>query len=280
MSTILVAVDFSNTSIHALEYSILLANKLKTDIILVWVDKISPVESLYPDTSNENRSEAIKRFEEITKSYQKRMGKGLKMEYKLRKGKIYHEVDNLARNLNSEFIIAGTHGISGFEEFWIGSNAFKIVMYATCPVITVRHDYEIKKGVHKILVPIDSSPETIQKLPGVVQIARLFKSEVHLVATHSSHLKSIQRLAEKYIQQATSYLFANDIAFIEDSIVSNDLTRAVIAYATDVDVDLIAIMTEQENYANILLGPQAQQLINQSSVPVLSIHPKENFCLL
>ena len=34
-------------------------------------------------------------------------------------------------------IITGSHGISGFEEYWIGSNAFKIVTYATCPVVTV-----------------------------------------------------------------------------------------------------------------------------------------------
>jgi nucleotide-binding universal stress UspA family protein len=207
------------------------------------------------------------------------MGKDLKMEYRLRKGKIYHEVDILAKNAGAGLIITGSHGISGFEEFWIGSNAFKIVTYATCPVITVRHDYPIHKSIQRIMVPIDSSAETIQKLPYVVRLARLFKSEVHVVGTHSSHLNSIQRLAEKYVQQATSYLFSNDIKCIEDNIVSTDNTKAVLQYAKDVKADLIAIMTEQETPANILLGPHAQQLINQAMVPVLSVHPQEHFCL-
>ncbi|MBN1199535.1 MAG: universal stress protein [Bacteroidales bacterium] len=279
MQAIVVAIDFSNISLHALEYTIPLANKFKADILMVWVDKISPTESLYPDTSNQNRLEAIKRFEEVIKQYSKRMGKGLKLEYKLKKGKVYHEIDHLARSEGAGLIIAGTHGISGFEEYWIGSNAYKIVTYSSSPVIVVRHDYPIKKSIHRILAPIDSSSETIQKLPYIVTLAKLFKSEVHVLATHSSHLTSIQRLAEKYVQQATSYLFANEVPFVEDSIVSNDLTKATLQYATDVGMDLISIMTEQETPSNALLGLRAQQIISQSPMPVLSIHPQENFCL-
>jgi len=279
MEAIVVAIDFSNISLHALEYTIPLANKFKSDILMIWVDKISPTESLYPDTSRQNRSEAKKRFEEIIKIYSKRMGKGLKMIYKLKKGKIYHEIDHLAQQEGAGLIIAGTHGISGFEEYWIGSNAFRIVTYTSSPVIVVRHDYPIKKSISRIIAPIDSSEETIQKLPYVATLAKMFKSEVHVVATHSSELKSIQRLAEKYIQQATSYLFANEVHFVEDSIVSNDITKGMLQYAKNVDADLIAIMTEQETVSSALLGLQAQQVISLSHVPVFCIHPQENFVL-
>jgi len=279
MQAIVVAIDFSNISLHALEYTIPLANKFKANILMVWVDKISPTESLYPDTSNQNRLEAKKRFEEIIKMYHKRMGKGLKLDYKLRRGKVFHEIDTLARQEGAGLIIAGTHGISGFEEFWIGSNAYKIVTYASAPVIVVRHDFPFHKGISRILVPIDSSAETIQKLPYVVRLATMFRSEVHILATHSSYLKSIQRLAEKYIQQATSYLFASEISFVEDSVISNDITKSTLQYAVNVDADLIVIMTEQETPSNALLGLHAQQLISQSPMPVLSIHPQENFVL-
>jgi nucleotide-binding universal stress UspA family protein len=279
MQPIVVAVDFSTTSIHAIEYAIPLANKLKCDIILVWVDKISSNESLYPDTSTENRNEAKKRFEEIIKQYSRKMGKGLKVEYKLRKGKVFHEVDTLARTLGAMLVIAGTHGVSGFEEFWIGSNAFRIVTYASCPVITVRHDFPIMKNIDRIIVPVDGSAETIQKLPFIAKLATLFKSEVHVVATHSSHLSSIQRIAEKYVQLSMNYLQTREISCIQDSMVSNDITKALLQYAVNVDAHLISIMTEQETPVNILLGAQAQQMINQSPIPIISIHPVEHFCL-
>jgi len=119
---------------------------------MVWVDKIAATEGIYSDTSNENRNEAKKRFEELIHKYHKDISKEIKLEYKLRKGKIYHELDGLARITGALMIVTGAHGISGFEEYWIGSNAFKIVTYSNCPVITVRHDFPEGKGIDRILV--------------------------------------------------------------------------------------------------------------------------------
>jgi len=279
MQPIIVAVDFSNTSIHALEYSIPLANKLKSDIIMVWVDKIAATEGIYSDTSNENRNEAKKRFEEMIRHYQKQVSKDIKLHYKLKKGKIYHELDGLARAIGALMIVTGAHGISGYEEFWIGSNAFKIVTYSTCPVITVRHDFAEGKNIEKILVPIDSSSETLQKLPFVEKLAGVFGSEVYLIATHYSQLKSVQRIAENLADQAAKYLEKHNVKLVRDKIISNDITKITIDYALNIGADMISIMTEQETPANILLGPHAQQLVNQSPVPILSIHHVEHFCL-
>ena len=246
---------------------------------MIWVDKLISTEAIYPDTSNENRNEAKKRFDELIDHYSKTLTQGIKIEYKLRKGKIYHEVDTLAKTLGASMIVAGAHGNSGYEEFWIGSNAFKIVTYASYPIITIRNDYPVHDGIDKILVPIDSSLETLQKLPIIAKFATLFNSEVHLVATHGTHLKSVQKIAMKYAERAEHYLQKNNVNSSTDEIVSNDITKAVIAYATQLNVDLIGIMTEKETPANILLGPHAQQLINQSPIPVLSLHPQEHFCL-
>jgi len=279
MQPIVVAVDFSNTSINALEYSIPLANRLKSDIVMVWVDKIASTEGIYSDASNENRKEAKKRFEELIRQYHKEVSKEIKLEYKLRKGKIYHELDGLARAIAAMMIVTGAHGISGFEEYWIGSNAFKIVTYATCPVITVRHDFPQGNNIDRILVPVDSSSETLQKFPFIANLAEMFSSEVHIVATHYSQLKSIQRIAENYADQAARYLEKRNLKLVRDKIISNDITKMTIDYALNMDADLISIMTEQETPANVLLGPHAQQMVNQSPVPILSIHPMEHFCL-
>ncbi len=280
MQPVLVAVDFSNTSIHAVEYAIAMANKMRSDVLLIWVDKVITQESVYPDTSNENRNEAKKRFDELLSQFSQKLDKGLTMDYKLKKGRIYREVDNLARQTEAGLIVTGAHGISGYEEYWIGSNAYKIVTYTTCPVITVRHDFLIPETIERILVPMDGSIETLHKIPFIVTLAKLFDSEVHIVTTHNSHLKSIQRITEKIAQTSIDYILKHKVRVVEDSIVSNDLTKAVLAYATNVSADLIAIMTEQETPVNIHLGAQAQQLINQSPIPVLSIHPIEKFTLI
>jgi nucleotide-binding universal stress UspA family protein len=279
MRPIVVGVDFSSSSLHAIEYSIPIANKLESDILLVWVDKYTASESIYPDTSSETRNEAKKRFGELIFQHKKELAPGIKMEYKLRKGKVYHELEILAKSVSALMIIAGSHGLSGYEEYLIGSNAFKIVTYASCPVITVKFDFPIHTNIDKILVPIDSAMETLQKLPFVAKLAKIFNSEVHVVATHYSNLKSIQRIAGKYGLQAVGYLKEHKIPTIYDDIVSEDISKGILNYAKAIGADVIAIMTDQDNPANILLGPHSQQLINQSPKPVLSMHAQEHFCL-
>mgnify|MGYP000974535028 CR=1 FL=1 len=65
-----------------------------------------------------------------------------------------------------------------------------------------------------------------------------------------------------------------------ETIEADNITNATIKYAQKVNASLIAIMTEQETTAsNILLGPYAQQMVNHSPIPVLSIQPKEIYSI-
>lgn len=279
MQPIVIAIDFSNTSLHALDYAISMSNRIGTNLHLIWVDKISMQESVYPDLSYESKNEIKKRFDELISQYKGKLNKGLSLEYKLRKGKVYREIDNYARSVDAGLIIAGTHGISGYEEYWIGSNAYKIVSFTSIPVITVRHDYPVDRSISRILALMDGSNETIQKIPYTAKLARLFDAEVILLTTHNNNLKSIQRIAEKFSLMASNYLKDNNIKVTEDSFVSSNLTKSALEYTVSCGADLISIMTEQETPVNVHIGAQAQQLISQSPVPVLSVTPVEKFSL-
>jgi nucleotide-binding universal stress UspA family protein len=57
---------------------------------------------------------------------------------------------------------------------------------------------------------------------------------------------------------------------------SDNVTKTTIEYSGNVKADLIAIMTEQETTtANLFLGPYAQQMVNHSPIPILSVRSKE-----
>ncbi|MBM3404523.1 MAG: universal stress protein [Bacteroidetes bacterium] len=121
MKPILVAIDFSSTSIHALEYAIMIANKINTNVIMTWVDKEITQNHIYSDTSGQNRVEALRRFRELSQKYGSSLNASLTFDCKLRKGKVYQEIVSQARNSDACMIITGSHGASGFEELMIGS---------------------------------------------------------------------------------------------------------------------------------------------------------------
>jgi nucleotide-binding universal stress UspA family protein len=276
MKQILVGVDFSKNSIHALEYAIQFANKVGADITLLWVNNTATSEYIFDETLIEIKKEKKSNLEKLIDQYQGQLAPG-KMSYKLRKGKVHLEVASQAKQINADLIVAGTHGVSGFEEYWIGSNAYRIVTHAPCPVITIRFDFPFgKNAIRRILLPIDSSQETKQKLPVTLQIARSYKAEIHVLAMYSTSVKAIQRRVDNHANQVKEILDREGIPCVMAGVEADNLTNATLNYAQESKADLIAIMTEQENTtANIFLGPFAQQLINHSAIPILSLRSKE-----
>jgi len=275
MKQILVGIDFSKNSIHALEYAIQFANKVEANITLLWVNNTASSEYIFDDTLIEIKKEKRLNLEKLIEQYQKKLSPG-KLSFKLRKGKVHLEVATQAKQINADLIVAGTHGVSGFEEYWIGSNAYRIVTHAPCPVITIRYDFPFKDKINKILLPIDSSQETKQKLPVTIKIAKNYNADIHVLAMYSTPIKSLQRRVDNHAIQVKEILNKEGINCVISSVEADSLTNATLNYAQENNADLIAIMTEQETTtANIFLGPFAQQLINHSAIPILSLRSKE-----
>jgi len=275
MKQLLVGVDFSKNSIHALEYAIQFANKVGANITLLWVNNTATSEYVFDETLLEIKKEKRINLEKLIEQYKDQLSPG-KMSFKLRKGKVHLEVAAQAKQVNADLIVTGTHGVSGFEEYWIGSNAYRIVTHAPCPVITIRYDFPFKDKINKIILPIDSSQETKQKLPITINIAKVNEAEIHILAMYSTSVKSLQRRVDNNANQVKELLNKEGIKCINASVEADSLTNATINYAKENDADMIAIMTEQETTtANIFLGPFAQQLINHSAIPILSLRSKE-----
>lgn len=271
---IIVGMDFSEGSEYALNYAVNVANKLMANILLVWVEKEKSSSSLYQGGAHDPRLEVKKRFEELIEKRKESLTGG-KFMYKIRTGKIHKEIANQAKYHDAYLVLAGTHGTSGFEEFWIGSSAYKIVTSCPCPVITLRYGESADRKVKRIVLPIDSTRQTRQKSPFTMKLASLFDAEVMILGLYSSMGTAVKMLVNGYIEQTAKYMAENGVRYQVDKRDAGNLTDTTIEYAREVDADLITIMTEQETTtANLLLGPFAQQMVNHSPVPVLSIRPR------
>jgi nucleotide-binding universal stress UspA family protein len=278
MKNILVAIDFSKGSVHAYRYALKLAELLNSNISMIWVDNETGIGSGLSLDDNEYRNEAIKSFNDLISTYA--AGFSGDINYKLRRGKVYQEVANMARMTDADLVVAGTHGVTGFEQYWIGSNAYRIVSYAPCPVITVRFDFDFDSNISNVVLPIDATPDTRQKVPFACGMVKELGAKLHILGLHSTMLKSLQRKTTSNVEDVVKYCVKENIDYTIAELQSPDVTRAIVDHAREIKADIIAIMTEQQRSASgLLLGPQAQQLVNFSPIPVLSIQPKEIYSL-
>jgi nucleotide-binding universal stress UspA family protein len=275
MKRILVAVDFSECSINALEHGISIANHAGANLDMIFVAKPDSSRDLFTEGAETLKTMVKDRFDEIVAKYESQMGK-YKLGYIIREGKVYKEIVREADKKDVFLVVAGTHGSSGFEEFWIGSNAFRLVSALSKPVITIRGGVNIKRNLEKIVMPIDSTPETRQKVPFTAYMAKIFKAEVHILRIYSSNVQAVKRSVDSYAEQVMKHLDEENIKYILTSLKVENLTDSTIDYALKNDANLISIMTEQETTTrNLILGPYAQQMVNHSPIPVLCIHPQE-----
>ena len=195
----------------------------------------------------------------------------------VRVGSIYKNIDNTAAEINTDLIVMGTHGMRGMLMF-TGSRILRIITSSEVPFIVVQ-DRDIKvSGYDTIVVPLDLHKETRQKLTIVADMAKTFKSKVHLITPKEDDEFLHKDLANN-IKFATQYLdergIEHDATISEED--SNDFVRAVVKHALALDADLIAIMNLSKGNIFGALGlPYEQEILtNKAHIPVMCMNPRE-----
>jgi len=273
MKKIIVPTDFSELSKTAFELALLLASKVKANIELVHV--VSPDDNTITLGEKQIRIKDLeeKLSEKVKKSNEKYPE--VDIEFILKEGKVYKEVTSQAESIKESVIVTSTHGSSGWEDFFTGSNAYKIVASSARPVFTIRGK-EIPKQINKIVLPLDTTPETREKVPFTAKVASLFDAEIHIVTVLTSDIRDLTHSLKEHAILVKKYLSKYNIESKIEQLHGDNITDMTIDYANKVKADMISIMSEQEkSLSNILLGSYAHQMINKSNLPVLVFPAKQ-----
>ena len=268
MKTIIVPIDLSDESLNGLNLAMMLASKTGANILLVHV--IGKNTGDYYEQMEKENQLVQSKFEEILRKYKEKVNLNFTLSYIIKEGKIFKEIADLADKHEDALTVLSTHGTSGFEELFIGGNAYKITSHSRNPVITVRRS-KIPSNIDNIVLPLDMTFQTREKVPYTVEFAKKFGSKIHLLTIRLSNLKSIEKRLHQYAEQVASYLDSHKIPYTVEHLHGSNLTDLTLDYSRTINADLISIMTEQEkSSSNLLLGNFAHQMINKAYIPVLS----------
>ncbi|MDY0160691.1 MAG: universal stress protein [Bacteroidales bacterium] len=270
MKIIIVPLDFSPESLQGLDLAIVYANAFKANLQLVHV-----IKNYDSATKRKSKTEwAMEKLEDILRNYRDKLFQDCEFSYKVREGKISDGVVGQAEAFDDSMVICSTHGESGFTNLFMGSNAYRIIQATRRPVLSITAD-KFNNDVKTIVMPIDITKETREKVPLVAHIAKTFGATVHIVKVTSSTNEGIHNKLRLYSRQVRHYFDEQGVKWEKSLLVGDNITDITIDYAETVEADLIAIMTEQTStLANMLLGSYAQQMLHSSPIPVLSVTPK------
>lgn len=285
-NVILVPTDFSPRSILALDQAIVLAKKNQAEIMLLYVihtdnKTFGFITDLFTVEENELIRNKVEKqiWAKLDELIEQKKDCGVAIKGMISKGKAYDKIVEVAQGLNAQLIVIGSNSSELNEKIgFLGSNTSRIIRSSGVPVLTVSG--RISPEIKTIILPLDLSKETQQKVAKAIQFARIHNAKIKIVSAVLNNEPSVLKqltiqmnVVHKFVAEHYDNCTA-DFVFGEEK--KDSYAGLIMEFAKQKEGDVIVIMTQQETkLMKFFIGTTAMDIIFNSDIPVLSITPKE-----
>ena len=260
MNTVIVPVDFSETSLHAARYAAQLLRGHHSVTLLLYHSYGKPSEA----------SEANESLEQLRAELLK--------SYIVKIDLLAHEEDDFveglekaARHRRADMIIMGIKGRSALVQVFFGSNTLKIVERKVCPVLIIPENAPFIP-LKNIMLTSDFK-NTLSTTPSVPikDFLDVFHPQLHVVNVDKDHYISLTESYEKE-KQELSKMFADynpEFYFMR----LYDIDEAINLFAESRNIDLIIVIQKNHSFLEKLLkSSRTKTLSYHSKMPIMVMH--------
>lgn len=271
MNKILVPTDFSEQAGIALKAAAGIARKSNAEIILLHIidlpqetmDMINPGYELPEIMLFKEAAEA-----KLTQSSLSQDLSGLNVSQILILGRTFNEVINVAKANNIDLIVMGSHGASGFKEFFIGSNTEKVIRMSDIPVLAIKgNNTEI--NFDKVVFASDFNDDSVANFDKIIGFLKANGATPHFLMVNTPNSFKPTHVAEEI---AHNFLKQFNLDAYEFSIYNDlDIEKGILNFAERVNADLIAMGTHgRKGFARLLNGSISEDLMNHSPRSIIT----------
>lgn len=276
--TVLVPYDFGPKAKTALQEAIKVADFIKGQIYLLSVLQTSNFFAELFKSEKQQREErrhVENKLKEVILETRKTYHGNIR--YIVEHGSPAEVILEQAQIRNAQYIIMGKMSSTVSAFHFIGPLTMHIIASAPCPVITVGENSIENGRFDNILLPIDLSKQTLEKINAAISWAKYYKSTVHLVGVVKRGTNLVSSRLVKKLEKAKWVIEQEGIkvtaqAYIEDE---RPIEEVILTHGKSVNADIMMIMTHQElSLTDNYIGAVAQNMIKKSEIPTLSFTSK------
>lgn len=194
-----------------------------------------------------------------------------------------------AEDVDADLLVMGTHGRTGVDRYVAGSVTERVLRRTHVPVLTVRDVEAVAlEEYEKVLVPTDGSDDANVAVEHALALAAVGGATVHAVnvvdvsslAASAGEAPATELLAEF---EAAGENATNEVALqardaglaAETAVLKGSPGHALLEYADDEDVDLIAMgTTGRTGLDRYLLGSTTERVVRHADAPVLAVNAR------
>ena len=261
---VLVPHDFSSVADCAVNHAAKLAKSFNGEVYLLHVvSKPKEVDAI--------QEKLNKIVADTDKAY------GVNTHSIVRIGNIFEDIGDVASEIGAGYIVMGTHGAKGMQKI-MGSHALKVISHSKVPFIIVQAKGPSDTDTYDdIVVPVDYSDVTKQKLSIAGNIALHFNSKIHIFAAKESDA-FLQTKLDQELRFAKKYFTERSISYsIENAESTGGFKKQLVKYAGRINADMVAIVnTRVGALLPDFFGSEEQEVIaNDAEIPVLITNPTQ-----
>jgi nucleotide-binding universal stress UspA family protein len=290
---ILCPIDFSEASRHALEHAVVLAKWYESRITALHIIHAPlfpqpPIlvagfaEATAPAVPNHTALE-----EELEAWLDPAHRVGIKTDAIVDDGNATARILEHASSSPADLIVMGTHGLSGFERFMLGSVAEKVLRKAMCPVMTVPPATVTTARVPytRLLCPVDFSESSLAALHFAYSLAE--EADANLTILHVVDWPDDGLLTQRFDEPEFRRRVEEEARSRLEALVTDDVRRwckpstkvgygkpyrEVLQAAQGEGTDLIVIGVRGRNALDLtVFGSTTNQVVRCAPCPVLTM---------
>ena len=271
MKRILVPTDFSQHAEYALKVAAQIARKNNSEIVLLHMLELPNQSSDAIGGGSDIpeimffKNAAINRLEDLMDvDYLE----GITVSEIIQFEKAFEGILAVSKKNEVDFIVMGSHGASGFQEMFIGSNTEKVVRSADVPVLVIKNETP-QFNADNFVFASDFSAEIKKPFAKLLEFANAFDSHLSLVMINTPNSFKSTGLAEKIMQDFVSgFNLTNYSTHIYNDA---NVEKGILNFANSVKADVIGMCTHgRTGFSHFFNGSISEDLVNHAVRPVLT----------
>lgn len=275
MKKILVPVDFSKHSEHALEVAAAIAKEQDAEIVALHMMGLS--DAVVTKNQSKEVFEAMyymrlaeTRFAELLdKDYLK----DVKVSDTVHNYTNFSEINDIAKEMNIDLIVMGSHGTTGMKEVFVGSNTEKVVRTSEIPVLVIKHrseNFNPKSGIFAC----DFLENAIGPYQRAKRIFDILGIDMQLLYINlAGDFRSTREVEKRILKFLTDANDPNPLKTLNSVVQYSDYSveAGIFAYSQVANADIIALPTQgRQGLAHFFSGSIGEDVVNHSDLPVMT----------
>jgi nucleotide-binding universal stress UspA family protein len=183
---------------------------------------------------------------------------------------LFKSIPKILEEYTVDLMVMGSHGASGKNEFFIGSNTQKIARLVHCPILVIKEPLD-KLDFDNVVFASTFNESEAAVFKKFLSLVKDFKPVIHLVAINTGSFfdapVSLTIDAMESFKSIAAPLTCK-VHMYKDFTVESGIRH----FAKEIRADLIGISNHQRKpLKRMLTGSTVEAIINHAHVPVLSM---------